>query len=114
MTVDPGHHGRSRLTAKACRRAVLMLLLAIPLAGTTASVGTAARTGSFPGLPDPGTPTGLSIQAASTPAKLRGPDARLQLVVTANYSTGQQRDCTHAVRYAAEPANVVSVSSAGE
>jgi hypothetical protein len=102
-----------------------MLLLAICLSAAHAIAATSGR--PFPGLPDPGTPTALSIRAASSesgaaapttrpisPATLRGPDARLQLVVTASYATGQLRDWTHAVRYSVEPANIVSVSATGE
>src|SRR4051794_31578136 len=120
MILDPGRHGRPCKLASLCQAAGLVLL-AIRFAGTAASASTIDR--PFPGLADPGRPTALSIHAASaehgsttpttrptSPPKLRGPDARLQLVVTAAYSTGQLRDWTHAVRYAAEPANVVSIS----
>src|SRR3954469_22201168 len=45
---------------------------------------------SFPGLPDPGAVTSIEIapKTDADPALLRGPDARLQLVVTANHATG--------------------------
>jgi hypothetical protein len=102
-----------------------LMLLAIRLTGTNVVAAPVRET--FPGLPDPGTPTALSIQAASaesgsaapttrpiSAATLRGPDARLQLVVTASFSTGQFRDWTHAVRYSVEPPTVASVSSSGE
>lgn len=120
-TPDPARHGRCCKLARLCRAAGMMFL-AIRLTGTQAVAATNAR--SFPGLPDPGTPTAVSIYAASAenfpatpttrPTTLRGPDARLQLVVTAAYSTGQLRDRTHAVRYTAEPSNVVSISPSGD
>ncbi len=68
----------------------------------------------------PGEPAGLSIQAASTdekdagkPAKLAGPDSRLQLVVTAKFADGHVRDWTSKARYTAAPAGVVGVDASG-
>jgi hypothetical protein len=124
ITPDPARHGRSWNLATLCRAAATVLL-GIRLSTTQAIAETNGR--SFPGLPDPGTPTSLSIRAASAesrssapatrpapPAILHGPDARLQPVVTATYSTGQLRDWTHAASYTVEPANVVSISPSGE
>ena len=79
---------------------------------------------SFPGLPDPGKPVALLIETAGAPAApaaagkpavatLRGPDARLQFVVTGKYDSGQVRDWTHQVTYAAQPANVVRIEPTG-
>ena len=78
-----------------------------------------AASPSFPGLPDPGQPKLLSIQGGAVDAggaksaTLIGPDARLQLVVSAGYADGQLRDFTHQVTYDAAPAGIVNVSEAG-
>jgi hypothetical protein len=58
----------------------------------------------------------LSIQTAGkdgNPAPLRGPDAQAQLVVTAKYAGGDERDVTRLVQYAVEPAGVVQVDATG-
>src|SRR6266850_1109502 len=45
--------------------------------------------------------------------RLRGADARQQLLVTANFSTGALRDYTREVSYQASPAGVIQVSKTG-
>src|ERR1043165_8648749 len=58
-------------------------------------------------------PTALSIRAADTEekdagraAKLIGPEARLQVVVTATLPDGKLRDWTGAAKYSTEPAGI--------
>ncbi len=69
---------------------------------------------------DAGKPTGLSILAAGAdekdagkPAKLVGPDARLQLVVTAAFQGGKFRDATGDATYEAAPEGIVRVEPGG-
>src|SRR2546425_9569990 len=45
--------------------------------------------------------------------RLRGADARQQLLVTASFSTGALRDYTREVSYQASPAGVIQVSKTG-
>ena len=67
------------------------------------------------GLGDPGQLASLKIEptADGKPIVLRGRDARQQVYVTGNYSSGQLRDHTRKVQYAAEPAGIVNVDSTG-
>lgn len=65
-------------------------------------------------------PTNLVLHAQSEaetlplPAlKLRGPDARQQVLATARLDNGTQRDFTHQVSYEATPANIVSIGKDG-
>lgn len=69
---------------------------------------------------DPGRPVELRVQAAGTeekdagrPARLVGPEARLQVVVTGRTADGRLRDLTHKVQYAVEPAGVVEAGKSG-
>src|SRR6185295_8535512 len=45
--------------------------------------------------------------------RLRGADARQQLLVTASFSTGALRDYTREVSYQTSPAGVIQVSKTG-
>src|SRR5205814_8252707 len=65
-------------------------------------------------------PTALSIQAADTDekdagqtAKLIGPEARLQVVVSATMPDGRLRDWTGAAKYTSEPAGILTVDANG-
>jgi hypothetical protein len=87
----------------------IALALALPLA-VGASAVTARDTA----------PVSLSIQAASAdekdagkPGKITGPNARLQLVVTAKAGEGPARDWTAKVKYSAQPEGIVSVDANG-
>jgi hypothetical protein len=89
---------------RACAAAVLAFL--------AGAAGAAAQDGARP--------EELSIQAAGTdekdlgrPARLVGPDARLQVVVTGRFAGGRVRDLTHEVKYAVEPAGVIEVEPSG-
>src|SRR6185295_11857940 len=85
------------------RALILALALAIPVAAQ-----------------DQPQPTALSIQAADTEekdagqtAKLIGPEARLQVVVTATMPDGKVRDWTGAVKYTSEPEGILAVDANG-
>ncbi len=67
------------------------------------------------GRGEPGSLTGLRIESAAgeTGLALRGRDARRQLVVTGDYSSGQQRDHTRSVQYRVAPEGILSVDAAG-
>jgi len=69
-----------------------------------------------PGLGDPGELTSMTIESGRTVegrVVVSGRDAYQQLMVTGHYSTGQVRDLTNAVQYRAEPADVLTINSAG-
>jgi len=89
------------------RAMILVLLLAAP----------AARAQD---KPTPAAPKALSIQAAGTEeqdagkaATLVGPEARLQVVVTATMPDGKVADWTGSARYTAAPEGVVAVAADG-
>ena len=67
------------------------------------------------GLGDPGTLQKLQIdpQGAATGVMIRGRDARQQVFVTGQYSSGQLRDHTRRVAYSVEPADVLKVDAQG-
>ncbi|MCE9605420.1 MAG: DUF1553 domain-containing protein [Planctomycetia bacterium] len=65
---------------------------------------------------DHGPVTQLSIMAAGDGTKaapLRGQDAQAQLVVTAVYADGVERDLTRTVKFTAAPAGIVGVDATG-
>lgn len=69
-----------------------------------------------PGLGDPGVLQSLSIEPVGPSAGqlvLAGRDARMQLLVTGEYSTSQTRDLTRAVQYSTDPPNRVDVDDRG-
>ncbi|MEK6235336.1 MAG: DUF1549 and DUF1553 domain-containing protein, partial [Planctomycetales bacterium] len=66
----------------------------------------------IPGLGDPGKLQELVFEGAKE-LTLRGPDARLQLIVTGKYESGQTRDLTREVTYDLSPKGIVSVGSTG-
>jgi len=68
--------------------------------------------GPVGGLGDPGKLEALSIGPESTKL-LRGADARAQLVVTGDYSTGQQRDLSANATYELEPKGVIAIDETG-
>jgi hypothetical protein len=81
---------------------------------------TPAAAPAFPGLGDPGTVASLVISAGTTapdaagkPVVIVGPDSRLQLVVTANYSTTQVRDWTGLVKFTVKPEGIIRVTASG-
>ena len=55
----------------------------------------------------------LENDGTHTANALVGGDARLQLIVTAEFSDGELRDWTQRVRYRSEPANIVEISENG-
>ena len=95
------------------RRMTLLAVVAIAVPGRAGEM-------TFPGLGDAGTPTGLSIYAGRTDQaaaekllEIVGPDVRAQLVVTAHFDSGQQRDFSRHVAYEAVPPGVVQVNLNG-
>lgn len=106
----------SRLV-RSCHRYLLSALLLGSVVGSVAQVGAKS-----PSLPQGSAAAGLegvlelSIHTAGkegSPAPLRGPDAQAQLLVTAKYVGGGERDVTRLVQYAVEPAGVVQVDATG-
>ena len=92
------------------------LLFAVTAASAFAALSPAFAEPAKPkGLGDPGQLTALKIEptADGKPIVLRGRDARQQVFVTGNYSTGQFRDHTRKVQYTVEPAGVVNVDATG-
>lgn len=97
------------------------LTLAILLSSSTALLAAEAAVAGpkrveAPGLGDPGTLTGLTIETGrdqGVVAVLRGRDSQQQFVVTGQYSSGQVRDLTRQVAYEVAPAGVVTVDSTG-
>ena len=66
------------------------------------------------GLGDPGVLESLKVEPESGEGlKIRGRDARQQLIVTGVYSSGQFRDHTHKATYATEPAGIVEITEEG-
>jgi len=67
------------------------------------------------GLGDPGQLTGVRVEPNlnSQGMTLRGRDARQQLFVTGEYSSGQVRDFTRQVQFIAEPADLVAIDATG-
>jgi hypothetical protein len=69
------------------------------------------------GLGDPGVLNSLRVEPEAADGQsgliIRGRDARQQLVVTGEYSSGQQRDRTHSAKYTVEPAGIVEIAADG-
>ncbi len=65
-----------------------------------------------PGLGNPGKLTKIVVEEPHALA-MRGSDARTQLIVTGHYSSGQYRDLTSQVRYAAQPSGIVEIDATG-
>ncbi|MFN0198999.1 MAG: Ig-like domain-containing protein, partial [Planctomycetaceae bacterium] len=67
------------------------------------------------GLGDPGTLTAIKVEPNLNGAgvTLRGRDARQQLYVTGEYSSGQQRDFTRTVQYSIAPEGIATISANG-
>jgi hypothetical protein len=69
-----------------------------------------------PGLGDPGQLSAVELDAGAGTGKafrLRGADARQQLVTSGKFSSGQFRDMTRQVKYTAEPAGIVEIDETG-
>jgi len=72
-----------------------------------------AKGPQVPGLGDPGPLQKLVIEDFGGKLILRGPDARLQLIVSGQYATGQVRDLTHTVSYEVQRPGIVSIDATG-
>ncbi len=67
-----------------------------------------------PGLGDPGKMVGVEIIAGVDKVPtLRGADARLQLVVSGKYDSGQYRDLTRSCKYQLKPDGIVLIDETG-
>lgn len=67
---------------------------------------------SYPGLGDKGNLVSIEFEKSDV-AILRGINARLQLLVTGIYSSGQRHDLTHAVKFATNEEQKISIDSTG-
>ena len=95
-----------------CLSLVMVAVAVVALWNTAVAVDQEAAAPEIPGLGDPGKLTSVVVEE---PLKvtLRGREARQQLIVTGNYSSGQARDLTHKVTYQATPPGIVTVSPDG-
>ena len=75
-------------------------------------VPTVLPAADFPGLGPKGELASVSFEASGQPV-LTGRNARKQLVVTGNYSSGQKHDLTHGVAYSVDKPDVLSVAKDG-
>ena len=69
-----------------------------------------------PGLGDPGKLTAIRLQSLGSAdgiCQLVGRDARAQVCVTGEFTSGQQRDLTRGVTYSIEPSHIVHVDESG-
>jgi len=69
-----------------------------------------------PGLGDPGQLQKITVDTGRDKdgvVQLAGRDAVQQIVVTGNYSSGQERDLTRTAKYTATPDGIVSVDATG-
>lgn len=89
------------------RLAALGVALCFVLCPSPGLKGEQAETSGSPG------PVSLSLNDAHAPVVLVGPDARLQLLATAEFQTGPVADWTGSVQYRVEPAGIVDVSDRG-
>ncbi|MDB5387644.1 MAG: hypothetical protein JWM11_3290, partial [Planctomycetaceae bacterium] len=102
-----------------CRNHLICVLGMLLL--TNIQIGSGAEPPTQPagqgrGLADPGQLMSLRIdtgRSAQNEFMLRGPDARQQLVVTGEYSSGQSRDLTRVVTYAVQPTGLLQIDSQG-
>jgi hypothetical protein len=78
----------------------------------TVAAATPAKPIDFPGLGPKGTLSTIEFEAAGEQV-LRGPNARMQLIVNGRYSSGQIHDLTRDVKYSAAPDGVLQVSAGG-
>lgn len=109
-----------RITMKILRSSKLWIMACAVLCSSLLQPGSllaqdevaAANSPEIPGLGDPGTLTSVTVESPFE-FKLRGKNARQQLVVTGNYSSGQVRDLTQQATFSAKPDGIVSVESSG-
>src|SRR5205809_6672636 len=94
-----------------------LILASIVIVLLTRGVGIAKDT---PAATPLGKPIALQLHAQSSgeeksaqPIRLRGADARQQLLATAKFSTGSLRDYTRQVSYQISPAHVAHINKHG-
>ena len=110
----------SRPACSACRTLRFTACFMFSFAWCCAQVEANAPSQSSPSLPPAGenlgAVTSLTLSAAGatgSPAPLRGQDAQSQIIVTAGYAGGQERDVTRVVKFTTAPAGIVSVDGTG-
>ncbi len=93
------------------------MVLAVALSVALTTVAVAKETAD---VKLPGKPTSLKIHCQTDgesktdqALRLRGKDAKQQLLVTAKFDGGTLRDLTRTVNYTASPANIVKIDKAG-
>ncbi len=93
----------------------LLLALACTVATPLWAAETASKVPQAKGLGDPGTLKTVRIEpsAEGKGIIIRGRDARQQLFVTGEYSSGQLRDLTQHVKFQVSPAGVLNVDDTG-
>ncbi len=110
----------SRPACSACRTLRFSACIMFSFAWCCAQVEANAPSQASPSLPPAGENLGavttLSLSAAGaagSPAPLRGQDAQSQIIATAQYAGGQERDVTRVVKFTTVPAGIVSVDGTG-
>lgn len=74
------------------------------------------KTDEAPGLGDPGKLMSLTIKTGRSDQsdfKLAGRDSAQQVVIVGNYDSGQVRDLTRSVKFAAEPKGLLAIDQTG-
>lgn len=104
-----------RTRSPLCLAASVAVLLAL-VGNTFAQDVPAPAKPQAPGLGDPGQLQQVTVETGRTADgvfALAGRDSVQQLVVTGNYSSGQERDLTRTVTYTTAPEGIVSVDATG-
>lgn len=94
------------------RRIPWCWLLAMAVVAAPGSIADAAELPEAPGLGDPGRLEAL-VAEGGTDVVLRGRDARRQLVIAGQYTSGRLRDLTGDVTYRVDPAGIARVDETG-
>jgi hypothetical protein len=108
-----------RIASFSIRTLAAIIVSLFPLAlvvWRAAAADEAPKPAAVPKAADnPGDLSGISFElgGAGDTLALAGRDARRQLLVTGNYSSGQSRDVTRAVTYTVEPASIAKVDASG-
>lgn len=121
MTRSMSHsHSKRRALRPDLMLVATALLIFFPLNLRADDSATAAATPAAPevapGLADPGPLVKLVFETGrpdGSPSILRGRDALIQVVVTGQFASGQERDLTRQVVYSSSPAGIVSIDDTG-
>ncbi len=92
-----------------------VLAAALALASIASAEESASQVPRAKGLGDPGALKAVRVEptVADKGITIRGRDARQQIYVTGEYSSGQLRDLTQQVTFAAQPEGIVAVDETG-